>query len=827
MLHPLIQLTVKGKPMNTITRYISSSVNTWLSGMALVLFNQAVIAGSLNISDTPLFLTVSMAPNLVLTLDDSLSMPSAAVPDDINNDDTYNRYKASYYNALYYNPNITYTPPPKYNGTTCSLAENIATCYPNISFTSAPLNGFAPSRGTPVNLNTAYIATKSFSPESTTQTNAGTPDGSSTYYKVDVPVTTTIPAVSYSIKCSVTFTNNSSTDQINISSCTATTGYPAATNFSSISGKTGITVTVTGSSRDGAYTNVTYSSTSRIIVGSKWTTTVGPTSNVTLTWTIPATSSTSTTTTYPAYYYQFYTEVTPAIAAPSGCSANPVKTNDACYVKTIVPENQKQNFANWFSYYRTRNLAVVSSTMRALANIDDNTRVAWQSLNMATASASRPRCDSFGINCDGWSATGDMIGLDKDNRIRRLNAVLGNGKTHKQELFEWLSRFPVAGYTLTLKAAQRAGDYFTGDTGIQHPYADDPHYRQYPLNPDGSSKTSYDACRRNVHILVTDGGWCTNNQGSKEVTVGDTNSSSVTVPLGPNNQVNYNWTPPYPYKDKQADNFADVAFKYWATDLQPTLANNLKPVIKDLSRWSDDTNIDLETEQWTNPKNDPATWQHLTTYAVGLGLKTTLASPYTSWGGSTFAAVTSSIPEDGYPRLKLGTGCPGSTTSTSTASSYCWPYTDPLKSCPPVAADQQRKTYDLWHAAISSRGKFFSSESPDDLVNAFNSIFTEVESNNASAAAAAANSTQTGNDTALFLAQFNSKDWSGHLLDFLVANNGSVSNNIADAKWDAAESAQLNAEGNDALRHIVTFNGSTGVQKKTSLPTFSECNTPA
>lgn len=708
-------------------------------------------AAALGLADIPLFLSINMAPNLVLTLDDSLSMPWAAVPDSITGEHGYKRYKSSYYNALYFDPTVTYPPPPKYNGTTCPNADAPATCYPNSSFTAAPINGFDTSRGT-VNLSTSYRATQSYNPNSTSQSFA-------------------------------------STDS---------------------SGQA-------------------------------------------------------------AYYYTFNS---------GNANCNGSKTDEDCYNKVTVSVAQQQNFANWYSYYRTRNLATVSAAMRAFANVDGNIRVAWQGLST---------CTTFGTNCNGWGAPG----LNKDNRIRRLNAdneaitgtvivpvthtatcsnvyfdrrsgddeilIQGSGtgcssffsgitsgtqvivsgaannsyngtytvsssnnstsiritqsfsndytapsatltwienqtqtsitgyKTHKEVLFEWLSRFPSSGSTYTLKAAERAGEYFRGAITVSHPYAEDPQIT------DGM----HYSCRRSVHLLMTDGGWC-GDTGGNAVNVGDTNSTAVTVPVGPSGVSNYSWTPAAPYRDGQSNNLADIAFYYWAKDLQDgangseNLANNLVPLNKDASGTADD--------KWKNPKNDPATWQHLNTYMVGLGLSDTLVAPYAVWGGSTFAGD--------YAKLALGTSCPVSTTSSSAASQFCWPYTQSGESCPPSTANQQKKVYDLWHAAISGRGKFFSSESPDDVVNAFNDILNDVANASSSSAALVANSTSIQTGTMIYQAKFNSQDWSGTILALPVQGDGS----IGTALWDASKLIP-----SAASRKIFTYNGSAG-------KTFSNCN---
>ena len=91
------------------------------------------------------------------------------------------------------------------------------------------------------------------------------------------------------------------------------------------------------------------------------------------------------------------------------------------------------------------------------------------------------------------------------------------------------------------------------------------------------------------------------------------------------------------------------------------------------------------TVQYWNPKNDPATWQHMVTFTVGLGLSSSFPLTTNStltWGGNTYAGS--------YANLLAGTAQWSSATG--------W--------------DADNNVADLWHAAINSRGEFFSAEDP-------------------------------------------------------------------------------------------------------------------
>lgn len=865
----------------------------------------AAAAAPLTITDTPLFLTTQrIYPNLVLTMDDSLSMPSGAGRDSINNDYNTRRFKAATYNALYYNPAIAYTPPPRHNGTTCTLDSSPAACYPNVDFTAAPINGLDTTRGTgtnasaacnplgtankkysPVPLTDNYAVAYNYSPDNDNQ-SCGTADG----YASGGTTTYTGATAAFSATCQVDFTNNysGSSDRLHVdtssTACDAelfsilTAGGTVTTNKTSYTGPFTIssldpasryinfgnafnssatnqanvtltpenhcrvdfvdsssndyiaidstnaacranffnnlgdsaTLTVAGtSSRAGTYT-VTSVDTSnwRIHVGSQWSSTLSD-RMANMSWTRTVASG---STIYPAYYYLFYT--TAGLASPpAGCPGNTSTTDDDCYVRIIVgaaddiagtasaafsasqqglqkdasstwpwtATQKKQNFANWYSYYRTRNLAAVSSVMRAFAGIDQSVRVGWQAIG-----DSSPTCNTFGTTCRGWDYSSNASST-VDNRIRRLGSSMSSApsssRTHKQELYDWLARFPVAGSTYIRKSAQRVGTLIGGTVDINHPYADDPGFRQFPLNPDGSSRTTYDGCRRNIHLIVTDGGWC-GDSGS--VAVSDNDSSTLTLPESwpGDTSAPYQWTPNYPFKDKQANTLADIAMQQWYTDaLSGTSSTNVANTVAPISR----DNVGSDQTKWQNAANDPASWQHINTYTIAFGLNEALNGTPVSgtgtlpvWQGSTYASDP--VTGDGFYKLSQGTSCPASTTSATASTTYCWPGISATASCPPSSLDQQRKVYDLWHAAINGRGDFFSAESPQDLTDAVASVLGQAGAATASFSALAANSTSLQSNTLLYQGKFDSRDWSGQLLAYPLQAGGSIGSAI----WDAA-----------------------------------------
>lgn len=763
----------------------------WLALTLLAMMAPPSLA--LDIPDTPLFLNATgVKPNFILTLDDSGSMAwGFALSEELSDSGCNNSggttagcantrfYKSAYSNALYYNPSLQYYPPPKYNGNSdqCTLdpSTNPSTCYDNVSFSAAPLNGFDLTRGSttgigavtcnptgttvnasPVNLSSNYAATRTYAPDSNTQTCA-TAEG----------VTTPTGTLTYSAACNVNFDNNGTNDRIRINSGCAgvfSNGTPA-------------TIRVIGSSRAGTYTVSSMANPYFYVTGNPWSNAAGDLNdrNVTIEY-----EYTGTSTTYPAYYYLFFNQL--GIARPANCTATVAdqKGDQDCYVKVNVgstgsgaagtgweytdiyknPDGtpasvaqKQQNFANWYSYYRTRNLALVSNVMAALTGLDDDVRAAWQALNTCTT------WTLSGTSCEGWNTAAPGY----DNRMQALNgttttgndSLLGTATTsHRQELYAWLSRLPANSGTPLRSAARRAGRYV--DESVTALSATSP----YAENPPNAAGT-YHACRRNIHLLMTDGIW-----NSDTITAfGNANSSTTDLPGDytlPDDATS--WTPGRPYSDGNSDSLADIAFYYWAKDLSSTLDNNLTSLVIDRSG--------TLMEQWKNPKNDPAEWQHMTTYAIGLGLSSTLTQTgFPQWGGSTWTGD--------YDDLVSG--------------SQSWPTTG--------SDFSPGNAYDLWHAAISGRGKFYSAEDAQSLKAAFKDVVDTVSAiaESGGGAGLSSSSTEITNDTTLFSATFNG-DWSGAFHAYPIQGDGS----LAAPYWEAGVLIPFAAD-----RKIFTMNGGT------------------
>lgn len=398
---------------------------------------------------------------------------------------------------------------------------------------------------------------------------------------------------------------------------------------------------------------------------------------------------------------------------PSGCNPDS-RSDSACYVTVTVGSANdlaysgwssatlsQQNFANWYSFYRTRALSVMTGAVDAVSSFQDNeVRLAWQTIN----------------NCKTFSKC-----LNYDNSMHPLTTA------HRADFYNWLEHFVPSGSTPLRSAMKRAGDYYM-TKGSSGPYVKDPGVDSSAYSFDGT--TTELSCRKDFQVMFTDGYW---NSDSGFSIGGNVDNASATLPDG------NKFTPPMsPYSDSNSDDLSDIAFYYWAHDLRSDLADNVPAYYVDKSM----------TDNYWNPKNDPATWQHMTNFTIGLGLSSDLGS---DWGGSSYSGA--------YNDFLYGN-----------------------KSWPADGSNSANNVYDLWHAALNSRGQFFSADTADGIANAFKDIVGAIRTATPSSAAVAANSTSIQTSTLVYQATFDSSDWSGHLKAIQVLSSGAIGSTI----WDAA-----------------------------------------
>ena len=421
-------------------------------------------------------------------------------------------------------------------------------------------------------------------------------------------------------------------------------------------------------------------------------------------WRNDSSTSTGDQTYYPATYFNYngggiwnagsYTRVQ---IRPANAPFPKAASRTDCAGTTCTYDEEIKNFANWYTYYRSRILTARAGIGRAFALQGNNVRVGFGAINK----------DSTTV--DGVSTSTIILG------VRQFSGT--DRDTFFNRLYNWT--IPTSGTPLR-QALDDTGKYFMR-TDSRGPWSS---------TPGVSGGTDY-TCRQSYTILMTDGYW--NGSGASSPADANTDGTSGPSHTGPNGQT-YSYVAQSPFSDERSDTLSDVAMYYWKTDLRDTLANEV-------------------------PTNylDPAFWQHMVTFGVGLG-------------------VTGSIsPTAAFDAIQTG-------------ATITWPST----------GTNAGKLDDLLHAGVNSRGGFFSAQNPKEFADSLAATLNSIAQRSGSAASIAANSSQISTNTKVFNAKFDTSRWSGELEAYAVTSTGVATT----ASWTASNN--IPAPGS---RRIFTYSG--------------------
>ncbi|MGH8548522.1 MAG: pilus assembly protein, partial [Methylococcales bacterium] len=434
------------------------------------------------------------------------------------------------------------------------------------------------------------------------------------------------------------------------------------------------------------------------------------------TWVAPnGNLATFTQTFWPAIFYFFdggnpqdplsyaYDEIRPTnnqyVAAPS-------RTD--CAAPFCTYQQEIQNFANWYTYYRSRILAARAAAGRAFANQGSRLRVGFASINQSSATI------------DGVTSPGALI----------LGVRTFSG-TDRNAFFDRLYGQPIPiAETPLRRALDDIGQYFER--------SDNP--GPWGAVPGTNDPSAHLGCRQCYNVIMTDGYWNGANAPTPgaQANVDDQSGPAITHPT--NTALNFQYQPGPPFRDDFGNTLADVAMYYWNRDLRTDLSNTVPASVA-----------------------DPAYWQHLVNFAVGLG-------------------VTGSLnPATDLPALSAGT--------------LSWP--DPL-------AAPANKIDDLWHTAVNSRGEFFTANNTAQFSNALSNTLNRISGRISSSAFLSLSSGTAGGNNFFYQAEFSSINWSGRLRALPINSNGS----LGAAVWDAATA--ITQQTFVSGRRIITFDPAQG-----------------
>ena len=182
------------------------------------------------------------------------------------------------------------------------------------------------------------------------------------------------------------------------------------------------------------------------------------------------------------------------------------------------------------------------------------------------------------------------------------------------------------------------------------------------------------------------------------------------------------------------NSLADVAQYYYVHDLRPDMADQTAVIS-------------------SSPLDDHAPWQHMTTFALGLGVSGVLKyqTDYQTSSTGDFAQIR--------PPAVVPPAMPKDPTKNWPA----WP--DPtLDYGVGKPYDNPKSIDDFWHAAVNGRGQYFSANDPAAVVDGLGAALSSIDS--ASGAGGGVSVTTAtpvpGNNTS-FLTSFRTVEWSGNI----------------------------------------------------------------
>ena len=303
-------------------------------------------------------------------------------------------------------------------------------------------------------------------------------------------------------------------------------------------------------------------------------------------------------------------------------------------------------------------------------------------------------------------------------------------------------------------------------------------------------------------------GWTVSGTPSKSckstgtLTIGNTD----TITSGPTS-----WSPSFTYADQNivigsytagtptvsvtatfsasSNTLADVAEYYYKTDLRTTALGNCSVTYADGSTGDVCSNIVQPT---TSLPVDPATWQHMNTFTIGLGTSGTLTydKNYLTQKTGTYVDLTSGL--------------------------AVWPAAS--------TSGNALNIDDLWHAAVNGRGQYYSALNASLLAEAIANVVNLVQQQSGSGASAATSALQlvTGDNNLIFLANYTTSSWTGDLLAYGL--NGDTLAVDVTPKWSAQGLLDSTMSGVTTSPRKIYFNNGAATPAL-SLMTWSNLST--
>ena len=267
-----------------------------------------------------------------------------------------------------------------------------------------------------------------------------------------------------------------------------------------------------------------------------------------------------------SFYYEYTSNPS---SPPATCQANSAYTK-----RPLLTAAARQNYANWYSYYRTRINMMKSASGRAFEDVDDEFRVGFGTISET-----------------GTAATGFL-------KIKKFDAAQ---KSAWYSILYGASPFGPGGstnYTPLRGALSKAGRMYSGKLA----------------GADGTNDPVQFSCQQNYTILTTDGYWNLSDESTGSPKYGPYREDNATL-VGDQDGVS-GTVRPYLDAGKYSNTLADIAMYYYKTDLRTATSGSKGGLLDDGI-----TRLDVYANNVPVTKADPiAQHQRMELFGLGLGV---------------------------------------------------------------------------------------------------------------------------------------------------------------------------------------------------------------
>lgn len=735
---------------------------------------QIAFSNSLALATVPLATatTTTVKPNLLFVIDNSGSMDWDHMPDDASDGGSSVTFQYGYYgvrssqcNEVYYDPAITYTPPIKADG---------STSYSNASFTSAWVDGYNTGSGT-VNLNSNFTANQSG------LSGPGSDSAQAAYYYTYSGSQTTPELKNYNSTTN-TFYNechsaqNTSPGQNTFTKIVLTSPPPATTTAKLTLSCSSCNSTAVSSIKVDGVELMSGTSSSTTTTGTAATSIAG---KITLNgFSASASGSTVTITGVP--------DTASKIVMTYSVSGTPMSFSPTIYPK--ANSTALTNFANWYSYYRTRLLMMKTAAGLAFKTLDNHYRVGLAKISQtapvvnidtfedssSTGQRGKWYAALYGITTSGSTPLRTALSNAGRYYAGKLSGVTDPIQYSCQQNFTilstdgyWNSGEPVningSAFPSTdnqdATASRPMYDGAQANTTITITYTQNS-YSTASCSPSATGKKrlktqpQIGSCALTITTTPTGNETCTPaswaSNGSASYGACLTTASIVVPSPNPSTKVESGrvTTAGAQGGSMTSNSLADIAMYYYQTDLRTSDLNNCTGTV---------SGENVCTNNVFTSSSDNNIKQHMTTFTLGLG-----ASGYMNYA-SCYLSDNCPSNED-FLAVKLG-----STANSSASPKICSWQTDGTVCNWPVPGMSGSNGFisnidDLWHAAVDGHGAYFAATNPTSLSDGLSNALAGLNARRGTAAAAATSTLNpvAGNNFA-FVASYTTITWKGNL----------------------------------------------------------------